>query len=88
VNVFRQSDGFRIALTYGRESGWVRNVLASGACELETRGVSYQLRAPVIVHDPTRRRFPFIVRTVLGMINANDFLELTIAHGSGNAFRS
>ena len=55
VNVFRQSNRFRIALTYGRESGWVRNVLASGACELETRGVSYQLRAPVIVHDPTRR---------------------------------
>jgi deazaflavin-dependent oxidoreductase (nitroreductase family) len=83
VNVFRKPDGFRIALTYGRDSGWVRNVLASGGCQLETRRVPYQLLAPVIVHDPSRRRFPLIVRTVLSLIDANDFLELTIAHDSG-----
>src|SRR5216683_4697167 len=43
VNVFRAPDGFLIALTYGRESEWVKNVLADGGCELETRGVRYQL---------------------------------------------
>jgi F420H(2)-dependent quinone reductase len=37
VNVFRQPGGFLIALTYGRDSGWVRNVLAAGGCQLETR---------------------------------------------------
>jgi deazaflavin-dependent oxidoreductase (nitroreductase family) len=78
VNVFRMPDGFRIALTYGRESGWVRNVLASGVCQLETRGVSYQLSTPVMVHDPSKRRFPLIIRTILGLIDANDFLELTL----------
>jgi len=36
-------NGFVIALTYGRESEWVKNVLAAGGCELETRGVRYQL---------------------------------------------
>ena len=81
VNVFRMPDGFRIALTYGRDSGWLRNVLASGSCRLETRGVWYQLRAPVIFHDPSRRRFPLIVRIVLGLIDANDLLELTVARG-------
>src|SRR6202049_320007 len=39
VNVFRAPEGFLIALTYGRESEWVRNVLAAGGCELETQGV-------------------------------------------------
>src|SRR3989442_14278605 len=62
VNVFGMADGFRIALTYGRDSGWVRNVLAAGGCQLATRGVSYQLRAPAIVRDPPRRRFPPLVR--------------------------
>jgi deazaflavin-dependent oxidoreductase (nitroreductase family) len=81
VNVFRKLDGFRIALTYGRDSGWVRNVLAASGCQLETRRVSYRLRTPVIVHDPSRRRFPLIVRTVLGLVDANDFLELTIDGG-------
>src|SRR6266849_2203059 len=58
VNVFRAPDGFLIALTYGRESEWVKNVLVAGGCHLETRGVRYQLSAPTIVHDPTRGRFP------------------------------
>jgi deazaflavin-dependent oxidoreductase (nitroreductase family) len=84
VNVFREPSGFLIALTYGRDSGWIKNVLAARGCELETRLVKYQLSTPVIVNDPTRRRFPLIVRTVLGLINANDFLQLSIveAHGS------
>src|ERR1700674_5012745 len=41
VNVFREPDGFLIALTYGRECEWVRNVLATGGCQLETRHVLY-----------------------------------------------
>jgi deazaflavin-dependent oxidoreductase (nitroreductase family) len=77
VNVFRERDGFLIALTYGRDSGWVKNVLAAGGCQLETRRVAYQLSAPLIVHDPSRRRFPLLVRMVLGLIDANDFLQLS-----------
>jgi len=77
VNVFRERDGFLIALTYGRDSGWVKNVLAAGACQLETRRVLYQLSAPVIVHDASRRQFPLLVRIVLGLIDANDFLQLS-----------
>ena len=76
VNVFRTPEGFLIALTYGRESEWVKNVLAAGGCELETRGVRYQLSAPNIVHDPTRRRFPLPVRIVLRLIGATDFMQL------------
>ena len=77
VNVFREPGGFLIALTYGRDSGWVRNVLAAGRCQLETRRVTYQLSEPVIVNDPTRRRFPLLVRVVLGLIDANDYLQLS-----------
>jgi deazaflavin-dependent oxidoreductase (nitroreductase family) len=77
VNVFRKPDGFLIALTYGRDSGWVRNVLAAGGCRLETRRVTYQLSAPIIVHDPSRRRFPLLVRIILVLIDANDLLQLS-----------
>jgi deazaflavin-dependent oxidoreductase (nitroreductase family) len=38
INVFRASNGFIIALTYGSQSEWVKNVLAAGGCELKTRG--------------------------------------------------
>ncbi|MFZ0418617.1 MAG: nitroreductase family deazaflavin-dependent oxidoreductase [Candidatus Sulfotelmatobacter sp.] len=77
VNVFRAPEGFLIALTYGRESEWVRNVIAAGGCKIETSGVQYQLSAPTIVHDPTRRRFPVFVRMVLRLIGANDFMQLS-----------
>jgi deazaflavin-dependent oxidoreductase (nitroreductase family) len=80
VNVFREPDGFRIALTYGRDSGWVKNVLAAEGCQLETRRATYQLFAPVIMHDPSRKRFPVLVRVVLGLIDANDFLQLSLSH--------
>ena len=85
VNVFRAPDGFLIALTYGRESEWVKNVLAAGGCELETRGVRYQVSAPTIVHDPNRRRFPFPVRIVLRLIGATDFTRLSTSRGQGAA---
>jgi deazaflavin-dependent oxidoreductase (nitroreductase family) len=49
VNVFRTPDGFLIALAYGRESEWVKNVMAAGGCQLETRGVWSHLSAPTIV---------------------------------------
>jgi deazaflavin-dependent oxidoreductase (nitroreductase family) len=77
VNVFRSSEGFLIALTYGRDSGWVKNVLAAGGCQIETRGAVYQLFDPVVVHDPSRRRFPILVRLILGLINASDYLQVS-----------
>jgi hypothetical protein len=70
VNVLRAPEGFLIALTYGRESEWVKNILTAGGWQLETRHVRYQLSAPAIVHDPSRRRFPLLVRMIRGLIGA------------------
>jgi deazaflavin-dependent oxidoreductase (nitroreductase family) len=83
VNVFRAPEGFLIALTYGRESEWVKNIAAAGGCELETRGVVYRLSVPTIVHDPTRRRFPLPVRIVLRLIGATDFMQLSTSRAQG-----
>ena len=77
VNVFRASNGFIIALTYSSQSEWVKNVLAASGCDLRTRGKKYQLSAPRVVRDPTRRRFPFPVRIVLGIVGADEYMELT-----------
>ena len=77
VNVFRASNGFIIALTYGSQSEWVKNVFATGGCELRTRGKRYELSAPHVVHDPTRRRFPIPVRVVLKIVGADEYMELS-----------
>jgi deazaflavin-dependent oxidoreductase (nitroreductase family) len=77
INVFRASNGFIIALTYGSQSEWVKNVLAAGGCELKTRGKRHQLSASNVVRDSTRRRFPFPVRIVLRIVGADEYMELT-----------
>ena len=47
VNVFPTEGGYhRFALTYGPDTDWVRNVLAAGGCQLETRGAVVRLVAP------------------------------------------
>src|SRR5262249_15493301 len=78
VNVFRAPNGFIIALTYSSQSEWVKNVLAAGGCELKTRGKKYQLSTPQVMRDPTRVRFPFPARTVLRIVGANEYMELSI----------
>jgi deazaflavin-dependent oxidoreductase (nitroreductase family) len=84
LNVFQASNGFIIALTYSSQSEWVKNVLAAGGCELRTRGKRYELSAPHVVHDPTRRQFPILVRLVLRLVSADEYMELA-AHSVSSA---
>ena len=77
VNVFATASGFRIALTYGADSDWVKNVLAGGGCRLRTRGHEVALTDPRLVHDPARRGIRPFERQVLGVLQVSDFLDLT-----------
>src|SRR5262245_11864871 len=81
VNVFQRAGKYIIALTYGPETDWVRNVLASGGCTLETRGRQIRLSRPRLFHDERRRYMPPHVRLVLGLAHVYDFLELTPSEG-------
>jgi deazaflavin-dependent oxidoreductase (nitroreductase family) len=85
VMIFPRGDRMIVALTYGRDSEWVRNVLAEGGCELETQGHTIRLTAPRIVHDEERRAVPALHRRILGLLNVSDFLELTRADSQERA---
>jgi deazaflavin-dependent oxidoreductase (nitroreductase family) len=77
VNVFRTEDGFLFALTYGPDTDWVKNVLAAGGCELETRRRTVRLVSPRLYHDETRQGIRPVERQVLRLIGVADFLALT-----------
>ena len=77
VNLFRHRHRYVFALTYGKDSDWVRNVVAAGGCTIETRGQTVELTAPELFTDPTRAAVPMPARWVLGLINVDDFLALT-----------
>lgn len=76
VNVFKRKDGYRIALTFGSDAQWVRNVVSNGGCKLETRGHERMLTDPHMVHDEQRRAIPAPVRFILGLLDVSDFLDL------------
>lgn len=77
INAFRDGDDYILALTYGADTDWVRNVQASGRCGLVTRGRSVTLTNPRIITDPARRWAPPPVRVVLGLIGATQYMRLT-----------
>jgi deazaflavin-dependent oxidoreductase (nitroreductase family) len=83
VNVFRRPGGYIIALTYGPDADWVRNVMASGSCTLVTRGRALRLTQPRLFHDEQRRAMPAPVRVILGLNDVSDFLDLALDDGKG-----
>jgi deazaflavin-dependent oxidoreductase (nitroreductase family) len=80
VNAFRTEDGYIIALTYGAQSDWVKNVLEAGWCELQTRGRLVRLFAPHIVTDESKGWAPLPVRFILNRIDAPQYMRLSVAH--------
>ncbi|MGH9119835.1 MAG: nitroreductase family deazaflavin-dependent oxidoreductase [Acidimicrobiales bacterium] len=77
VLAFSQDDGFVIALTYGADVDWVRNVLAAGACRLERGGHEIDLTRPVMLEgDAATAGTPSVVRRVLRTIHVTLALRL------------
>jgi deazaflavin-dependent oxidoreductase (nitroreductase family) len=79
VMLFRQADRFIIALTYGRESQWVQNVLVEGGGQLKTQGRTLVISHPRLFNDPKRSAMPLLIRPILRLLNVSDFLEVEIA---------
>jgi len=79
VNVFATEDGYVLALTYGPDTDWVKNVLAAAGCELRTRGRAIRLVSPRLFHDEARRAIRPLERRVLRLLGVADFLSLKTA---------
>ena len=76
VSLFRRGDGYVIALMYGADSQWVRNVLAAGGADIETRGRRLRLVGPEVVRDPARSLVPKPVRVPIRLANVDEFMLL------------
>jgi deazaflavin-dependent oxidoreductase (nitroreductase family) len=69
--------GFMIALTYGPEVDWYRNVLAAGGCRIRWHGGVYTVDdvRPVDV-ESARRAFPQPERAVLRLLGTDHFVRM------------
>ena len=79
VNVFHHDGEYRFALTYGRNTDWVKNVVAAETFTIQTRGDTITLTEPVVLRDPAARWAPLGVRQVLNGIDAEYYLRCRAA---------
>jgi deazaflavin-dependent oxidoreductase (nitroreductase family) len=64
INVFRRDNDYFFFLTYGSDVQWVKNVLATGSCSIETRGRVVELVEPELITDAELSPAPPLVRFV------------------------
>jgi deazaflavin-dependent oxidoreductase (nitroreductase family) len=77
IMAFRTGGGFLIALTYGPETEWVRNIFASGGCALIYGGEEIALAEPALGTIAAYwHAFPGPVRFVLRVMRVTDCLTL------------
>jgi deazaflavin-dependent oxidoreductase (nitroreductase family) len=86
LNVFPRGDGvWVVALTYGPEVEWLRNIEAAGRCRFLVRGRWIAMERPRRFRDPSRRAVPWVVRLALAVLRVEWFVELREAGSAAGA---
>ena len=77
VNARRESDGFSIALTYGAETDWVRNVMAAGGGHVVYRRKRIEFTDPTIAAaSDVLAAWPAPARFVLRLLRVDSAMQL------------
>ena len=78
VNIFRVSDGFIIALTYGSDVDWLKNVMSAGGCTVRYRNREIDLVDPVAISTAEgMAEMPAPVKAILRTVNVTEFIRLS-----------
>ena len=77
IMVERIKGGFLIALTYGADVDWYRNVMAAGGGVLRWHNRKYAIAKPEPVDaSKAMQRFPLPMRAILRLNNTEDFVQV------------
>ena len=76
INIFPRGERYVIALTYGPDVEWLKNVVAAKGCRVRIQGRWLSLAHPRRFRDPRRRGVPPIVRVALAILGVDEFVEL------------
>ena len=80
----RIAGGFVVALAFGAQVDWYRNLVAAGGGSLRWRGQTYAVGAPEAVDpDSGRASFHLIQRAALRLGGIDAFIRLPDAAGGG-----
>ena len=77
IMVWRVEDGFVIALTYGPQVDWLRNLQAAEQGTLRWHRQEYVFQTPVFIDEKIAlRALPAFIRGVLGVHGTHEFVKL------------
>jgi deazaflavin-dependent oxidoreductase (nitroreductase family) len=77
--LFRRGGQVVIAMTYGPDTEWAKNILTAGGCEARIRRGTIRLVEPRRARDPRHRLVPGPIGLVLRLLGADDVLVLRMA---------
>jgi deazaflavin-dependent oxidoreductase (nitroreductase family) len=78
VNCWLGDGNALIALTYGAETDWMKNLRAAGGGYLRSKGKTHRVGMPRDIGQEGMKRVPSIVRRILGLIAVDEFVELPL----------
>ena len=71
------ADGFVIALPYGADVDWLRNVRAAGTCQIQRNGIAYTCGEPELIgQEVALALIPERVRGIWQFLEIRQFLKL------------
>jgi deazaflavin-dependent oxidoreductase (nitroreductase family) len=77
IMAFPTEKGVVIALTYGRDTDWEKNVFAASNCEMIRRGQTLLLANPRHIPEAEASQYlPGVIRNALRLMRVHDFLRL------------
>lgn len=77
VNIFPTEGGFVIALTYGSNVDWVKNLFAAGEATIRHRSKMIWVTEPELMSTEVgMSAMPMLVRAILRLIRVTDFLRV------------
>lgn len=78
VNWWRDEETAIIALTFGSDVDWLKNLRAAGGGVIVNRGRTYRLGKPVVIGPEGMRRMPGTVRVILSTIDVDRFAVMPL----------
>ncbi len=77
VTAMPRGGWFWLGLTFGRDSGWAKNVLAAGECTIRYRGTEYHLVEPAVLDGAgARGELPSVMRFAVSLIGMSEVLRM------------
>ena len=78
LNCWSDGETLIIALTYGTEVDWLKNLRAAGGGEVVHRGNRHRIGPPRLLGEEGFQRMPALVRRVLPMLGVDRFAVFPI----------